>query len=186
MKGLKKLGALAIMMALAGCYISLEPLIDDKAAVLPVDGPITVCLDDDDPCLTLERRGYGYFAESPDEAEDEVAIRFAPFVQAADRQVFIAEAGIREEDGIAYMYGLARRLAEPDARGATMQIAALDCEELDEAALDAFEASGGMIDDGKIRECQPASLDQLKQTLLAAHEAGLASDEWWQFHSEDF
>ena len=51
---------------------------------------------------------------------------------------------------------------------------------------DAFEAGGGTINDGKIRECQPASLDQLKQTLLAAHQAGLASDEWWQLHSEDF
>lgn len=186
MTGLKKLGALAIMLALAGCYISLEPLIDDKAAVLPVDGPITVCLDEADPCLTLERRGLGYLAQSPDNAEDEVIIRFAPFIQAAGRQVFIAEAGIREEDGVAYMYGVARRLAVPDERGATMQVAALDCEELDEAALDAFEAGGGIVDDGKIRECQPASLDQLKQTLLAAHQAGFASDEWWQLHAEDF
>ena len=177
---------LACVLALAGCFISQEPLIGADAAVLPIDGPITVCLDEDDPCLSLEPEADGYLAVSPDEPGEDVTIRFTPLIQAGGRQVFIAEAGMRTEDGTAFIYGLARRIRVPDERGATMQIAALDCEELSDAVQASFEAAGGVIEGGKVTECRPVSLEQLKQILLDAHRAGLASDAWWQAHSEDF
>ncbi len=147
---------------------------------------MVVCLEKNDPCLTLERHDDGYLVEAPGENEEDLAVRFAPLVQAGGRQVYIAEAEIQEEEGPVYSYGLARRFLEPDARGATLQVAGLDCEELDQATLDRFEADGGIIEGGKVMNCQPASLDQLKSVLLAAHRDGLATDDWWAEHGEDF
>jgi len=182
---LRRLWPAALLPFLAGCFVSEESLIEAEAAVLPAEDEIIVCLAADDPCLTLQRQDDGYLAEAPNPEEEDLLVRFAPLIQAGGRQVFIAEAGLQTEDGIAYTYGLARRLPAPDERGATMQIAALDCEELDDAVLGQFEAEGGTIGAGKVTECQPVSLDRLKETLLTAHRAGLATDAWWQAHAED-
>ncbi|WP_143435222.1 hypothetical protein [Henriciella aquimarina] len=172
-------------LALTGCFVSETPLIEPEAAVLPAEGGLVVCLEAEDPCLTLMRQDDGYLVEAPREEEGDLHVRFAPLIQAGGRQVFIAEAGVQTEDGTFYMYGLARRMLEPDARGATLQVAGLDCEELDETALAGFEAGGGRVETDKMTECQPASLDQLKSVLLAAHREGLATDAWWQAHGED-
>ena len=134
----------------------------------------------------LERQGDGYFAEAPEEAEPGVGLRFAPLIQAGNRQVFVAEAKLQPDEGTVYIYGLARRLPVPDARGATLQVAALDCADLDDDTRAMFEESGGTVDSGKMTECQPVSLDQLKSVLLAAYRSGLAEDAWWQEHGEEF
>ena len=180
-----RLAPLAGLFWLAGCFASETSLIPTDDAVLPVEGPMTVCLDSDDPCLDLVRDGDGYYAPSPDDTGETVSVRFAPLIQAGGRQVFIAEAQLKPEDGPSYIYGLARRLSQPDARGATMQIAALDCDELSEETLAGFEAGGGVVEPGKVMGCRPVSLDQLKAVLLAAHRDGLAMDEWWKAHAED-
>lgn len=174
------------LVMLAGCFASKTQLIEADDAVLPADGSMVVCLEEEDPCLMLVRHDNGYLVEAPGEGEEDLAVRFAPLVQAGGRQVYIAEAEIREEDGPVYSYGLARRFLEPDARGATLQVAGLDCEELDEATLNQFEAGGGIIEGGKVMNCQPTSLDQLKTVLLAVHRDGLGTDEWWAEHGEDF
>ncbi|MEE2878401.1 MAG: hypothetical protein VX593_05290 [Pseudomonadota bacterium] len=183
---LGRLAPLAALLVLAGCFISREPLIAANVAVLPVDGEITVCLDANDPCITLKPEADGYLASPPDEPEEDVMVRFAPLIQSAGRQVFIAEAALETEEGTAFIYGLARRLPAPDTRGATMQIAALDCAELSDEQRAQFEAEGGLVEGSKTTECQPVTLDQLKQVLLAAHQAGLATDAWWQAHAEEF
>lgn len=173
-----------LLFLLPGCFISPDPLIEAETAVLPIDGDMTVCPTPDDDCLTLDRHQDGYLVESPE--GEALLVRFAPLIQAGGRQVFIAEAGVRTEDGTGYIYGLARRMPAPGPRGATMQVAALDCEDIDEAARETFMTEGGEIGTGKVTECRPVSLDQLKAVLLSAHRAGLGEDAWWQAQAEEF
>ena len=177
--------SLAPLMLLAGCFASETPLIEADEAVLPAETSMVVCMEEDDPCLTLARHGDGYLVEAPREDEPDLQVRFAPLIQAGGRQVYIVEGRIEEDDDYIYSYGLARRFLEPDARGATLQVAGLDCEALDEATLDTFQANGGVIEGGKVMTCLPVSLDQLKAVLLETHRDDLASDAWWREQSED-
>ncbi|MEQ9314668.1 MAG: hypothetical protein RLN72_02390, partial [Henriciella sp.] len=79
-----------------------------------------------------------------------------------------------------------RRRAEPSERGATIEAAPLDCEDVSEELLDAFEAEGGEVENGKLVSCMPASLDQLVKLILAVHGSDIESDAWWLERSEDF
>ncbi|MGB3626086.1 MAG: hypothetical protein WA989_09665 [Henriciella sp.] len=174
------------LMTLSGCFMSTTALIAPGAAVLPVDGDMVACLQQDDPCIPLERAGDGYFAESPGEFEEGVTLRFAPLAQAGGKQIFIAEAELEADEGPAFAYGLARRLAEPDARGATLQVAPLDCEDADDALIDQFRSEGGEVEDGKLLACMPVSLEQLSVLILAVHGADIESDAWWAERGEEF
>lgn len=187
MKNVWQAGLAALgLLSLSGCFVSTTSLIAPDAAVLPMDGAMVICLADNDPCLTLERRGDGYFAQPPEEFEDGVTLRFAPLAQAGGKQVFLAEAEVGTgEDGPAFTYGLVRRLAEPDARGATIELAPLDCEDVDAALLDKFKAKGGEVENGKLTSCVPVSLDQLSKLILAVHGADMESDAWWAERGED-
>ncbi len=177
------LAACVALPLLSACFTSKKSLIAGDEAILPVEQSLVICLEADDPCIAFERRGDGYFGSAPDSVDSGAAIRFAALAQAGGRQVFLVETELEEGEG--FIYGLARRLSEPDARGATMQVAGLDCADFDQESRQAFEAGGGRIDTGFITNCQPASLGHLKQTLLQAYRAELADDDWWLARAAD-
>lgn len=178
--------AVLCFASLGGCFVSTTALIEEGAAVLPVDGDMVACLKESDPCLSMQRDGDGYFVESPSEFEEGVTIRFSPLAQAAGRQVYLAEAELTGEDGPAFAYGLVRRRIKPSARGATIEAAPLDCEDASAELLDAFEAEGGEVENGKLTSCMPVSLEQLKALILAVHGSDIESDAWWLERGEDF
>lgn len=184
MKSLRNLMVLmAASLILAACFMSANSLIAGDEAVLPVDQGMVICFDPDDPCIDFQRSGDGYFAPSPDAAEPGATLRFASLAQAGGRQVYLVEADV--DSGEAYLYGLARRLDAPDERGATMQIAALDCADLDDEAQSAFAAGGGTIEGGFVTSCQPASLEHLKAILLEALGDNIGEDAWWLEQASD-
>lgn len=187
---MKKLGSLVALAAgltlLSACFMSATSLISPQDAVLPVDGPMTACLSDTDPCIELTRRGDGYFAISPEDENESITLRFTPLAQAGQKQVFVAEVEMNEGDETAFIYGVMRRRDQPDGRGATIDVAPLDCDDMDETQDTAFTSAGGEIEVGKIKSCMPASLAQLKATILDMHGEDIAQDTWWVERASEF
>ncbi|MEM5516828.1 hypothetical protein WNY37_07690 [Henriciella sp. AS95] len=174
------------MVSLSACFLTETSLIDEGEAVLPVDGDMVVCLSEEDPCIDLVRLDDGYFAQSPEDPDDTFKLRFAPLAQVAGKQVFLAEAELNQDEQTGYAYGLARRVSEPNARGATMDVAPLDCEDASEKLMAKFRANGGTVEAGKITSCAPQSLAQLKDTVLLMHQEDLADDVWWAAQAREF
>lgn len=174
------------LVSVSACFLTETSLIDAGQAVLPMDGDMLVCLRDEDPCLDLKRQADGYFAQSPDDPADTITLRFTPLTQSAGKQVFLAEAELTEDEETGFTYGLARRFSTPNDRGATLEIAPLDCEDADEDMLSQFEAEGGTVEVGKITSCAPVSLTQMKGLVLTMHGKDIAKDAWWVERANEF
>lgn len=172
---LKCLAALAGLFVLTGCFVSETRLIGAGQAVLPIDGPITMCLEETDPCFEMQVSNDGYVtAPRPDGEQGQ--IRFSPLVQAAQRQVFIAEA---QGDNEALIYLLARRALHPAPGAPSFELAGVACSDLPAAVREDFERRGGVHAGGIITNCTPPSLEVLKHTLIEGFGADLGDPDWW-------
>ncbi len=169
------LGILFGALPLSGCFVSTTSLIPEGDAVLPIDGPVTVCLEENDPCFDMQISGDGYVTDGPATAQGR--LRLSPLTQAGDRQVYLAEA--ESQDG-GFVYLLARRAPDGMAPTGSFELAGVDCGDLPEKVFDMFEAAGGIYSGGLIKNCEPSDLDMLKATMIAGYGAFLADDAWWQ------
>lgn len=169
--------AMVAAIALAGCFASEEPLIEAGEAVLPIDHRITICLEDDQPCIELLVDGDGYQAAPGGLPDAAGRARFAPLVHAAGKQVFILE--VQPEGSPGYIHLIARRTDNPDAKGSDLDLAAPDCRDLDGEVSDAFETSGGVISVGMVSTCFSPDLDALKTAWINTYGAELGDDDWW-------
>ena len=172
---LSSFGLLLGVLTLSGCFVSTTSLIPAGDAVLPIDGPVTVCLEENDPCFVMPVSGDGYITDGPATAQGR--LRLSPLTQAAGRQVYLAEA--ESQDG-GFVYLLARRAPDGMAPTGSFELAGIDCGDLPETAFEAFEAAGGVYSGGFIKNCEPSGLDMLKATMIAGYGAFLADDAWWQ------
>lgn len=172
---LKCLAALGGLLGLTGCFVSETYLIAADQAVLPIDGPITMCLEETDPCFQMQVSGDGYVtATRPNGTQGQ--IRFSPLIQAAQRQVFVAEARGENE---ALVYLLARRALDPAPDTASFELAGIACNDLPAAAREAFETRGGLYVSGMVTNCTPPNLEVLKRTLIEGFGADLGDPQWW-------
>ena len=163
---------------LAACFVSETPLIPLGEAVLPVDGSINMCVERNDPCFEMAIEGDTYVSVKKNEDNEGGRARFAPLVAVSGRQVFILEAFDESEPG--YLYILARRARNPGAGDATFDLAAIDCEDLTEEAMDAWLAAGGSYKRGFVSECQSPDLATLRAALIASLSEELEDEDWWE------
>jgi len=175
MSHLQRLSAFGGLLMLTGCFVSESPLIPPGQAVLPVDGPITVCLEEADPCFEMQVSGDGY--ETAPQANGELGrARFSPLTQAADRQVYILEA---QTEGGGLTYILARRAPNSEPRGASFELAGIACSDLPDTVLDRFESDGGIYSGGFVANCASPNLDVLKVALVNGFSTHLDDPNWW-------
>lgn len=174
--------ALSACATLAGCFTSEEPLIEAGEAVLPIDRSITICLDEDQPCIELLVDGDGYQSGPGGPPDAAGRARFAPLVQAAGKQIFILE--VQPDGSPGYIHLIARRADNPDTTGSDLDLAAPDCRDLKSEVSDAFEASGGVISVGMVSTCFSPDLDTLKTAWINAYGGELGDNEWWASRSD--
>lgn len=174
---LRSAAALFSTSLLSGCFVSVVPVIPTGAAVLPIDHKITLCVDAPDDCFDMEVAGDGYRTLADASVEESGAARFSPLAQIEERQIYLMEAHDLGEN--AYTFLVARRRAPDEGSAGTMQLALIDCSDLDETQRDAFLTAGGVINDGWGEECIPPDLDTLNAVILATYSDAFADEAWW-------
>lgn len=149
---------------------------------MPVDSAITLCVEQDSPCLELVVDGDGY-SSAPGTPQDQSGrVRFAPLTQRAGRQVFILEVWPEGSGG--YLYLIARRHPSPIIDRSSLQLASPDCIDLKDSAVVAFESVGGEISRGMISTCLAPNLDVLRTAFLTTYGPDMGNDSWWNTMSE--
>lgn len=167
-----------LMLSLSACFITRAPIIPEGAAVLPIDSPITICVEMSAPCAFLNIAGDGYSTNSDVRGEVNGTARFTPLTQAASRQIYLLEA--YDSANESYLILLARRAESPPPGAPSFDIAGIECADMTEAQATAFEAAGGEIETGSlVTTCITDDLDLLKSTLLDLYSKDLGSQDWW-------
>ena len=169
--------ALCAPLVLAACFVSETPVIPAGDGMLPVDGAISLCVDPKEPCMSFDVDGDGYVSRDRGEEGDVARVRFAPLMVVAQRQVFILEAFDESEPG--YLYILARRAGPAAPRGNAFDLAAIDCDDLSDAAKADWLTAGGTYKGGWVPECIPPDLATLRTALRASLADKLADEDWW-------
>lgn len=174
---LRSVAALIGASLLSGCFVSVVPIIPTGAAVLPIDHRITLCVDAPDDCFDMEVSGDGYRTLADANIEETGAARFSPLAQIRGQQIYLMEAHDLEDNAFTFL--VARRRVPDEESAGTMQLALIDCGDLDQTQRDAFLAAGGMINDGWVEECIPPDLDTLSTAIIATYSDSFADEAWW-------
>lgn len=169
------------LLLLAGCFVSDGPLIPPEQAVLPIDGRITLC-PEEEPCFEMLAAGDGYATPAEAAEEDQAFARFAPLAQIDGRQVFVME--VHTQDSPEPIYAVARRVADPQPGDASIDYVLVDCSDLDEIQVAALEAAGGERISGYVVRCKVPSLAVLRATFLSVYGPSLGDDAWWDARGE--
>lgn len=168
---------LAGAFVLSACFGAEEPLIPEGQGVLPVDGEITLCPEDEASCFTMMATDDGYVTPSDMAPGDRETARFAPLVALEGPHYFILE--IRPENESEVLHLIARRAGGTSPPPADIDIAPPDCSDLQGEARDIYEAGGGDISTGLVSNCRSPDLDTLRQALHATYGGLLGEDGWW-------
>lgn len=177
MRNLNWIIALMFPVLLTACFEGETKLIPAGEAVLPIDGPIRVCLEEAEPCFEMQVSGDGYFTDALPDEEGGATLRFAPLTQASDRQIYILEATPDEGGGV--ILAVARRSFAETSHGASFDIAAVECSKLSDEAEQAFEAAGGYKRSGFLTTCVSPNLEAIRAAFMTGFQPHFGDEDWW-------
>jgi len=163
-------------LLLSGCFLSDKPLIGEGVYIH--DGPLTFCLDADEPChqTTLQEDVY-LILPNPEDGADEkpIAVRFRPLMKAGGETIWLGEADLSGEgDQEAWGYVVARRLKDTDLGVREYEVAVPDCSQASSSQLIRY----GLEKDGPYG-CRVTDIDAFAEYLRTRHGEDFASDAWW-------
>ncbi|MFN3608035.1 MAG: hypothetical protein ACK4Y9_03130 [Hyphomonas sp.] len=166
-------GCAALM--LSGCFLSEKSLIGEGAEIH--DGPLTFCLDADEPChqTMFQEDAYLVLPHPEDGEEKPVAVRFRPLMKSGADTIWLGETNLSEAgDEEAWAYVVARKLKDTDLGVREYEVAVPDCSKASSSELIRY----GLVKDGPYA-CRVTDIDALTDYLRARHGDDFTSDAWW-------
>lgn len=169
--------ALAGAFFLTACFGAEGPLIPEGEGVLPLDGEITLCPEDESSCFSMSATGDGYATPSDMPPGDRGTARFAPLMVSDGIQIFILE--LRPDNEQEVLHLIARRASGTSPAPASLDVAPPDCSDLQGEALEIYEAAGGEVSTGLVSNCRSPDLETLRQALRSTYRERFDDDDWW-------
>ncbi len=172
----RNLAAACAALLLSGCFLSEKPLIGEGVHIH--DGPLTFCLDGDEPChqTTLQEDAYLVLPHPEDGEERPIAVRFRPLMEAGGQTIWLGEANLSEDDEeAAWAYVVARKLKDTDLGVREYEVAVPDCSGAN--ASDLFRY--GLEKEGSY-SCRVTDIDAFSEYLREHHGADFADNAWWE------
>lgn len=163
---------LLALSVLSGCFLSAEPRI--KTGVMLAPGPVAFCTPDEPPCRTGYPSGDGYVIASEEDDEEDLHLRFEALTEAAGVPVYLGEAELRDGDGSAWSYIVARPATASVDGAPRFEIAMPSCSDLDKTRDDRF----GIVRTDAY-SCTVTDLAGLRELLITDYAEELADPAWW-------
>lgn len=172
MKSILRTAPFLLLLLLPACFMSAEPRI--KTGTLIEAGPVAFCSPDEDECETGLVDGDGYRLASDSADEEDLLLRLEPLVEAGGTQIYLAEAELRDEDGAAWAYLVARVDGLTPEGLPRISVMMPGCNDFG-AAL----AAGPGFERGDSYTCQVSDLAAFRQYLIDNYSGKFADDGWW-------
>jgi hypothetical protein len=171
----RNLAAACAALLLSGCFLSEKPLIGEGVHIH--EGPLTFCLDGDEPChqTTLQEDAYLVLPHPEDGEERPIAVRFRPLMEAGGQTIWLGEANLSEDDEeAAWAYVVARKLKDTDLGVREYEVAVPDCSGANASDLLRY----GLEKEGSY-SCRVTDIDAFSEYLREHHGGDFANNAWW-------
>lgn len=164
--------SLVSVVLLSACFLSAEPRI--RSGVVLAEGPVSFCTEDP-PCQTGFPEGDGYILYSGSDDEEDMRLRFELLSDTSAGRVYLGEAELRNEDGSAWAYVLARAAQSRREGYPGFDIVMPGCNE----GGPGVQAAYG-ITRTDTYSCNVSNLEAFRRYLIDTYSARFADPEFWR------